>query len=127
MRASNYMTKENLKIFMNAFFTSQFWYCILVWMFHSRTSNSGINKLLGRVLYLVYNNSVSSFSELLIKDNSMMMMIIIIMMMVCCFCWMVDWWKTFMPGPLPNPADQILHGLNLCWIWFQVFLNEVVQ
>ena len=64
------MSKEKLRILMNAFFTPQFGYCSLVCMFHSRTLNSRINKLQERALCLVYNGSSSSFSELLENDNS---------------------------------------------------------
>ena len=65
------MSKEKLKILMNIFFTAQFGYCPLFSMFHNRTLNSKINKLQEkRVLCLIYNNSSSSFSELLEKDNS---------------------------------------------------------
>ena len=65
------MSKEKLKILMNIFFTAQFGYCPLFSMFHNRTLNNKINKLQEkRVLCLIYNNSSSSFSELLEKDNS---------------------------------------------------------
>ena len=49
---------------------SQFGYCPLVWMNHSRTLNKRINGLHKRVLSLVYNDFSSSFSELLEKDKS---------------------------------------------------------
>ena len=39
-------------------------------MFYSRTTNNKINKLHERVLRLVYDDSVSTFEELLDKDNS---------------------------------------------------------
>ena len=55
---------------MNAYFMSQFGYCHLVWMKHSRTLNNLINGLHKRTLSLVYNNFSSSFSELLEKDKS---------------------------------------------------------
>lgn len=64
VRVSNFMSEEKLRILMNAFFTS------LVWMFHSRTLNCRINNLQERALQLVYNDSSSSFSELLKKDYS---------------------------------------------------------
>ena len=35
-----YMSFEKKRILMNSFFTSQFNYCPLVWMFHSRTVNN---------------------------------------------------------------------------------------
>ena len=53
---------------MNAY--SQFGYCPLVWMIHSRTLNNRINGLHKRALSLVYNDFSSSFSELLEKDKS---------------------------------------------------------
>ena len=49
---------------------SQFGYCPLVWMNHSRTLNNCINGLQKRALSLVYNDFSSSFSELLEKDKS---------------------------------------------------------
>ena len=55
---------------MKTFIESQFNYCPLVWMFHSRTMNNRINKLHERALKLVYKNSELSFEELLELDNS---------------------------------------------------------
>ena len=55
---------------MNAYFMSQFGYCPLVWMNHSRTLNKRIIGLHKRVLSLVYSNFSSSFSELLEKNKS---------------------------------------------------------
>ena len=39
-------------------------------MFHSRSLDSKINKLHERALRIVFNDDVSSFGELLEKDNS---------------------------------------------------------
>ena len=55
---------------MNAFFTSQFSYCPLTWMFHSRKLNNKIDRLHERCLRVVCNDRLSSFEELLNKDNS---------------------------------------------------------
>ena len=55
---------------MNAYFMSQFGYCPLVWMNHSRTLNNCISGLHKRALSLVYKNFSSRFSELLEKDKS---------------------------------------------------------
>ena len=44
-RVSNYMTTDKLRVIMKAFIESQFGYCPLVWMFHSRTLNNRINNL----------------------------------------------------------------------------------
>ena len=46
-------------------------------MFYSRTTNNKINKLHGRALRLVYDDYVSTFEELLEKDNSLLFIIII--------------------------------------------------
>ena len=55
---------------MNAFFTSQFSYCQLIWMYHSRSNNRKINMVHERCLRIVYNDKQSSFTELSNKDNS---------------------------------------------------------
>ena len=69
-RVSNYMGQDKLRVLMKAFIESQFAYCPLVWMFHSRTLNNRINRLHERALRLVYKNSHLTFEELLRKDNS---------------------------------------------------------
>ena len=55
---------------MNSFITSQFGYCPLVWMFHSRELNNRINRIHERSLRIVYNDKQSTFHELLMRDNS---------------------------------------------------------
>ena len=55
---------------MNSFFTSQFNYCPLVWMFRSRTMNNKINHLHERCLCIVYSDKTSSFEKLLETDKS---------------------------------------------------------
>ena len=55
---------------MNSFFDSQFNYCPLIWMFHSRSVNNKINRLQERVLGIVYNDFKSSFKNLLDKDET---------------------------------------------------------
>ena len=55
---------------MNTFFRSQFSYCPLVWMCHSRTLNNEINTLHERCLRIVYNDKLSSFQNLLDQDRS---------------------------------------------------------
>ena len=47
---------------------SQFGYCPLLWMFHSRGSNDRIKKIHDSVLWSVYNDSTLTFEEILIKD-----------------------------------------------------------
>ena len=62
---------EQRKITFNSFFISQFSYCPLIWMFHSRKLNNRINRLHERALRLVYMDNESTFEELLLKDNSL--------------------------------------------------------
>ena len=70
-RVSHYINFTQRRMIMKAFIiTSQFSYCPLVWMFHSRKSNNRINRLHERSLRIVYNDYNSTFEELLMKDNS---------------------------------------------------------
>ena len=55
---------------MKAFITSQFSYCSLIWMLHSRTLNNRINNIRERALRLTYKGNQSSFKQLLEKDHS---------------------------------------------------------
>ena len=52
------------------FFSSQFGYCPLVWMFHNRRHNNKINRLHKRMHRIVYKDYKSSFAELLSEDKS---------------------------------------------------------
>ena len=64
------MSLEKRRILIKSFFESQFEYCPLVWMCHSRTLNNRINSLHYRALRLIYNDESLSFYELLNKDGS---------------------------------------------------------
>ena len=64
------MPFQKRKVLMNAFFTSQFSYCPLTWMFHSRKLNNKISRLHERYIRIIYNDRLSTFEELLNKDNS---------------------------------------------------------
>ena len=57
-------------VIMKSFITSQFGYFPLIWMFHSRTLNNTINSIHESELRITYNDSKSTFGELLKKDNS---------------------------------------------------------
>ena len=54
--------KRNL---MKSFVESQFAYCPLIWMFHSRELNRKINKIQEKSLRMVYVNDTSTYEELL--------------------------------------------------------------
>ena len=55
---------------MQSFILSQFGYCPLVWMLHSRKLNNRINRLHERALRLTYRDDNSTFDQLLEKDES---------------------------------------------------------
>ena len=69
-RISPYMSTEKLRCILRAFIQSQFGYCPLVWMYHSRTLNNRINRLHERALRITYKDSTLSFKELLALDHS---------------------------------------------------------
>ena len=55
---------------MNAFFSLQFNYCPLTWMFHNTSLNHKINRLHERYLRVINNDGHSSYDELLNLVNS---------------------------------------------------------
>ena len=55
---------------MNVFFNAQFNYCPLIGMLHSRQNNKRIKHLHERCLYLIHNDKLSSYEEVLEKDGS---------------------------------------------------------
>ena len=55
---------------MKSFIDSQFNYCPLIWMQHTRSLNNKINKLQERSLLIVYEDYTSSFDNLLKKDKN---------------------------------------------------------
>ena len=65
------MNKKKGRILMNDFITSQFSYCPLVWMSHSRTMNHRINKIHEKALRVVYKDETNlSLDDLLKKNKS---------------------------------------------------------
>ena len=69
-RIAPYMNIQKRRTIMKSFVTSQFSYCPLIWMFHSRRLNNKINSIHERALRITYQDNVSTFQELLNKDNS---------------------------------------------------------
>ena len=55
-RVTLYMMIETKKVLINSFLDSQFNYCPLVWMCHSRRNNTKINALYERCLQLIYSD-----------------------------------------------------------------------
>ena len=52
------------------FVKSQFKYFPIVWMFHSRRTNSKINKLHERTLRIAYDDNISTVDQLLTMEKS---------------------------------------------------------
>ena len=65
-----YMNVHKWRMTMKAFIGSEFGYCPLVWMLHSRKLKSRVNKLHERALIIAYQDHASSFTELPEKANS---------------------------------------------------------
>ena len=70
IRLCNILPFHKKRLLMKAFIESQFAYCPLVGLFHSRALNTKINLLHYRALKFVHQDKLSTFQELLIKDNS---------------------------------------------------------
>ena len=69
-RVAPYMNMQKRRIIMKSFVTSQFGYCPLIWMFHSRRLNNKINSIHERALGITCQDHISTFQELLNKGNS---------------------------------------------------------
>ena len=69
-RVTPFMGLSKRKLLINAFFTTQFSYCPLIWMCHNRSIDKKINLLHERCLRIIYIDKQSSFTELLNKDSS---------------------------------------------------------
>ena len=64
------MSLEKRRIVMKTFVESQFNYCPLICMFHSRTMNNKINRPHERTLRIVHSDCKSSFNIVLEKGGS---------------------------------------------------------
>ena len=69
-RVANYIDFDKRRVLMKSFIQSQFNYCPLIWMMHSRKLENKINKIHERSLRIVYNDSNASFENLLERDQS---------------------------------------------------------
>ena len=68
-RMTNLLSFSKRRILFKAFVESQFKYCPIVWMFHSRRTNNKINRLHDRALRIVFDDNVSTFDQLLAMDK----------------------------------------------------------
>ena len=69
-KVTPYMNISKRRILMNSFFTSQFSYCLLIWICGSRINNRKINSIHERCLRIIYQDKQSSLEQLFKKDNS---------------------------------------------------------
>ena len=69
-RLAKYLDFDKKRLLFRTFLDSQFKYCPLIWMMHSRKANRDMNKIQERALRFIYNDYSSSFEELLEKDGS---------------------------------------------------------
>ena len=69
-RLTKIFTLQQRKTLMKSFIDSQFNYCPLIWLQHTRSLNNKINKLQERSLRIVYEDCTSSFDNLLKKDKN---------------------------------------------------------
>ena len=63
-RVSKFISKKKLRVITKAFITSQFSYCPLVWICHSKALYNKINKLHERALRLISDDWQSTFEEI---------------------------------------------------------------
>ena len=68
-RVTPFITSER-RLLMNSCFKTQFNYCPLIWMCHSRENNRKINWFHEKCLRAIYNGKQLLFNELLQKDGS---------------------------------------------------------
>ena len=66
-RIAPFLNKRKRKLLINVVFKSQFSYCPLSWVFHSRALNSKINRLHESCLRIIYNDNTTDLLEI---DNS---------------------------------------------------------
>ena len=69
-RITSYMSLNKRRLLLKTLVESQFNYCPLIWMFHSRRLNNKINNVHEKALRIVYSDYISTFQELLDKDAS---------------------------------------------------------
>ena len=69
-RVTKFLPFHKRRMLLKSFVESQFAYCPLTWMFHSRVINNNINRIHERALRIVYRDDILSFEDLLIKDGS---------------------------------------------------------
>ena len=96
---------------MKSFVTFQFGYCTFIWMFHSRRLNNKINSIYERALTTTYQDHISTFQELLSKDNFLSVHHIILQVLATA---MFKIHRSFSPDILREIVVPNLSLYNLC-------------
>ena len=63
-RTSNYLTRDQKRLFSNSIIKSQLSYCPLIWMFCSCSLNNLFNQINDLALRLIHNDHVSTFQDM---------------------------------------------------------------
>ena len=69
-RSFRFLSQFKRKLLLDSFVQSQFSFAPLVWMLHSKKATTKINNVHYRMLKILYNDTESSFEQLLAKDNT---------------------------------------------------------
>ena len=69
-RIRKFISFEPEKRLPEAYIMSTFAYCLLIWMFYSKTANNLISKIHKRSLRVMYDTEDGDFEDLLIRDSS---------------------------------------------------------
>ena len=69
MGSSSFMNIQKRGTIMKFFVTSQFSYCLLIWMFHGRRLNNKINSIDERTLRITYQDNMPTFHKLRKKET----------------------------------------------------------
>ena len=69
-RLLNSICRNKKRVLMKTCIESQFGYCPLIWMFHSRGVSNKVSHLHARLLRIFYKDNISSFEDLLKRDQS---------------------------------------------------------
>ena len=69
-RLTKLLPFDQKRLLLKTFIEPQFSYCPLIWMFCSRQMNKKIDHIHERALRLVYDDYITSFEDLLTKDQS---------------------------------------------------------
>ena len=74
-RVTTYVDLSKKRIFINAFFDSQFILFPIIWMCHSRKRNQKINPIHKKCVRVIYNEKITSYEESLSKDGPILFII----------------------------------------------------